>query len=183
MRLSLCFVSGGLFVPPYLVAQHFIVRRVFGYDTFTFCSSRFQQHGARQYLLDPSRHALSELNATAHPTTNFNSSFPLNIHLKFTQVQGQVRGAMRQAPRWQTLSRDYRFWLGLVVALSLVSSIISASGRSHDLVVWNDVLGSEPFGFGEALFAHAALVAATTAHSAGDAATQLAETGAAIVFA
>ncbi|CAN0186636.1 unnamed protein product, partial [Ectocarpus fasciculatus] len=95
----------------------------------------------------------------------------------------QVRGAMRQAPRWQTLSRDYRFWLGLVVALSLVSSIISASGRSHDLVVWNDVLGSEPFGFGEALFAHAALVAATTAHSAGDAATQLAETGAAIVFA
>ncbi|CAM9162502.1 unnamed protein product [Ectocarpus sp. 8 AP-2014] len=93
----------------------------------------------------------------------------------------QVQGAMRKAPRWQTLSRDYRFWLGLVVALSLVSSVISASGRSHDLVVWNDVLGSEPFG--EALFAHAALLAATTAHSAGDAATQLAETGAAMVFA
>lgn len=91
---------------------------------------------------------------------------------------------MRQAPRWQTLSRDYRFWLGLVVVLSLVSSIVSASGRSHDLVVWHDALGSEELG--GALFAHAALLAATTAHSAGDAASQLAETasaGAAVVFA
>lgn len=91
---------------------------------------------------------------------------------------------MRQAPRWQTLSRDYRFWLGLVVTLSLVSSIISASGRSQDLVVWHDVLGSQEFG--EALFAHAALLAAATANSAGDAASQLAETasaGAALVFA
>lgn len=87
---------------------------------------------------------------------------------------------MRQAPRWQTLSRDYRFWLGLVVALSFVSSIISASGRSHDLVVW------QQDAFGGALFAQAALMAATTAHSAGDAASQLAETasaGAAVVFA
>lgn len=93
---------------------------------------------------------------------------------------------MRQAPRWQTLSRDYRFWLGLVVALSLVSSIISASGRSHDLVVWQqDAFGSGGE-FGGALFAQAALMAATTAHSAGDAASQLAETasaGAAVVFA
>lgn len=91
---------------------------------------------------------------------------------------------MRKAPRWQTLSRDYRFWLGLVVALSLVSSIISASGRSHDLVVWQDAFGSGEFG--GALFAQAALLAATTAHSAGDAASQLAETasaGAAVVFA
>eukprot|EP00903_Cladosiphon_okamuranus_P011911 g11187.t1 len=96
----------------------------------------------------------------------------------------QVRGAMRKAPRWQTLSRDYRFWLGLVITLSFVSSIISASGRSQDLVVWHNGLGSEEFG--EALFAHAALLAAATAHSAGDAASQLAETasaGAALVFA
>lgn len=91
---------------------------------------------------------------------------------------------MRKAPRWQTLSRDYRFWLGLLVTLSLVSSIISASGRSQDLVVWHNALGSQDFG--EALFAHAAMLAAVTAHSAGDAASQLAETasaGAALVFA
>lgn len=91
---------------------------------------------------------------------------------------------MRQAPRWQTLSRDYRFWLGLVVALSLVSSIVSASGRSHDLVVWQDEFGSGEFG--RALFAQATFLAASTAHSAGDAASQLAETastGAAVVFA
>ena len=92
---------------------------------------------------------------------------------------------MRKAPRWQTLSRDYRFWLGLVVALSLVSSIISASGRSQDLVVWHNALGGQDLG-GEALFAHAAMLAAVTAHSAGDAASQLAETasaGAALVCA
>ncbi len=91
---------------------------------------------------------------------------------------------MRKAPRWQTLSRDYRFWLGLLVTLSLVSSIISASGRSQELVVWHNALGSQDFG--DALFAHAAMLAAVTAHSAGDAASQLAETasaGAALVFA
>ena len=88
---------------------------------------------------------------------------------------------MQKAPRWQQLSRDYRFWLGLVVALSLLSSILGASGRSQDLVVWNDALGRSDE-VAEA-FAYAALVAATTAHAAGDAASQLAETGAAIVFA
>lgn len=91
----------------------------------------------------------------------------------------KVRGAMQKAPRWQQLSRDYRFWLGLVVALSLLSSILSASGRSQDLVVWNDALGRGDEA-AEA-FAYAALVAATTAHAAGDAASQLAET--AMVFA
>ena len=87
---------------------------------------------------------------------------------------------MQKAPRWQQLSRDYRFWLGLVVALSLLSSILSASGRSQDLVVWNDALGRGD----EAAqaFAYVALVAATTAHAAGDVASQLAETGASIVF-
>lgn len=94
-----------------------------------------------------------------------------------------MKGAMRKAPRWQQLSRDYRFWLGLVAAVSLLTSIISATSRSQDLVVWNDALGGV---WGDEVadaFAYAALIAATTADAAGDAATQLAEAGAAIVFA
>lgn len=88
---------------------------------------------------------------------------------------------MRKAPRWQQLSRDYRFWLGLVVGISLLSSIIGATGRSQDLVVWNDVLsGGDEMASG---LAYAALMASSTAHAAGDAASQLAQTGAAIVFA
>lgn len=89
---------------------------------------------------------------------------------------------MRKAPQWQTVSRDYRFWLGLVVGLSLLTSILSATNRSQDLVVWNDVMttgGDEVSG----AFTYAALMAAATTHAAGDAASQLAETGAAFVFA
>lgn len=89
---------------------------------------------------------------------------------------------MNKAPRWQQLSRDYRFWLGLVVGTSLLASIISASGRSQDLVVWNDALGAGGNGVADA-YAYAALAAATTVHAAGDTAAQLAETGATIVFA
>lgn len=84
-------------------------------------------------------------------------------------------------PQWQQLSRDYRFWLGLVVAASLLSSILGAAGRSQDLVVMNG--GFVGDGGLPDSFAYASFMAASTAHAAGDAASQLAETGAAIVFA
>lgn len=91
---------------------------------------------------------------------------------------------MRKAPRWQQLSRDYRFWLGLVVGVSLLASIIGASDRSQGLVVLNDALDDSVEGGGvNDAFAYAVLMAATTAHVAGAAASQLAESGAANVIA
>lgn len=87
---------------------------------------------------------------------------------------------MNKSPQWQQLSRDYRFWLGLVVAVSLLTAVLNAAGRSQDLVVMTDGVGDG--GLPES-FAYASFLAAATAHSAGDAASQLAETGAALVFA
>ncbi|CAM9249490.1 unnamed protein product [Discosporangium mesarthrocarpum] len=49
----------------------------------------------------------------------------------------KMRGAIRKAPRWQQLSRDWRFWVGVVAFLSLVTSLISASSR-QDLMVMTD---------------------------------------------
>lgn len=89
---------------------------------------------------------------------------------------------MNDSPRWRQLSRDYRFWLGLVAGISLLASILSATSRNHDLVVWNDALGEGTDGDVYTL-AYAAFVAAQTAHVAGDTAAQLADTGATMVFA
>ena len=97
-------------------------------------------------------------------------------------IMPQVRGAVRESSRWQQLSRDYRFWLALVAGISLLASILSATSRTEDLIVWNGTLGEGADGDAHA-FAYAALVASQTAHAAGDTASQLADTGATMVFA
>lgn len=100
-----------------------------------------------------------------------------------------MRGALRNAPRWQQLSRDWRFWVGVVAAVSLLLSIISASGRSQDLLVYQQsadaFANSDRAGAGVALnsLAYVALLTHATAQATGDVASQLVESGATMVFA
>ncbi|CAM9550525.1 unnamed protein product [Sphacelaria rigidula] len=110
------------------------------------------------------------------------------------QTSYQMRGAIRKAPRWQQLSQDWRFWMGAVVAVSLILSIISASGRSQDLFVMQQQ-GEDVFGLdnndgmlgasGVSLdsVAFLALLGQAAAQATGDVASQLVDSGAAMVFA
>lgn len=96
-----------------------------------------------------------------------------------------MRGALRKAPQWQQLSRDWRFWIGVVAALSVLLSIISASGRSQDLLVMHgaDTIQTPGGGIASESYAHVALLAHATAQATAEAASQLVESGAATVFA
>lgn len=94
----------------------------------------------------------------------------------------QVRGAVRKSnPAWQRLSRDWRFWAGVLAAVSLIASFVNASSRSSDLVVLNDVDG-EFAGCTIDSYAYAAFLTHAAAQATGETASQLLSGGAATMF-